>query len=57
MVATNDLLVKRKVTLVKRLRTYLDRIMHHDQMDSTIIPIADGVALSVWKGQINDDKT
>lgn len=55
MVATNDLLVKRKVTLVKRLRTYLDRIMHHEQMDSTIIPIADGVALSVWKGQNNED--
>jgi predicted O-methyltransferase YrrM len=55
MVATNELLVKRKVTLVKRLRTYLDRIMHHDQMDSTIIPIADGVALSIWKGQKNED--
>lgn len=51
MVATNELLVKRKVTLVKRLRKYLDLIMHHPQMDSTIIPIADGVALSVWKGQ------
>lgn len=50
MVASNDFLVRRKITLVKRLRTYLKTIMQHDSMDSTLIPIGDGVALSLWKG-------
>lgn len=50
MVATNELLVRRKITLVKRLRSYLKIIMDHKLMESTVIPVGDGVALSVWKG-------
>lgn len=51
MVASNTLLVRRKITLVKRLRQYLETLMHHEYMESTVIPIADGVAVSIWKGK------
>ncbi|WHH60217.1 O-methyltransferase [Petroclostridium sp. X23] len=46
MIATDKLVVRRKKTIVKRLRTYLSTICNHPQLDSTIIPIGDGVAVS-----------
>ncbi|MDK2798447.1 MAG: hypothetical protein PWP27_27 [Clostridiales bacterium] len=49
MIATDTLVVRRKKTIVKRLRSYLDTISHHPQLESTIIPIGDGVAISYKK--------
>lgn len=49
MVATDDLVVRRKKTIVKRMRSYLDHICKSDDLDSCIIPIGDGVALSYKK--------
>lgn len=50
MVASDDLLVRRKKTLVRRLRTYLDHINNIEGYKSSIIPIGDGVALT-YKNQ------
>ncbi len=46
MVASDELVVRRKKTIVKRLREYLDYINEMDGYISSIIPIGDGVALT-----------
>ena len=46
MVATDELVIRRKKTIVKRLRTYLKYISEIDGYTSSIIPIGDGVALT-----------
>ncbi len=55
MVASDKLVIRRKKTIVKRLRKYLEYINEIDGYVSAIIPIGDGVALSyreeqgIWK--------
>lgn len=46
MVAHDDFIVKRKKTIVKRMRNYLDYICNCDYLSTSLIPIGDGVALS-----------
>ena len=46
MVAHDDFVVKRKKTIVKRMRNYLDYICNCDYLSTSLIPIGDGVALS-----------
>lgn len=47
MVASDDLVERRKKTIVKRMREYLNHICNHEQLDTSIIPIGDGIALSI----------
>ncbi|MCX8130075.1 MAG: O-methyltransferase [Clostridia bacterium] len=49
MIATDELVVRRKKTIVKRMRDYLDTICNMDELETSIIPIGDGVALSYKK--------
>lgn len=49
MVATDDLVVRRKKTIVKRMRDYLDVICHHEELETSLIPMGDGIALSYKK--------
>lgn len=49
MVEDDDKVVRRKITIVKRLRKYLEAIMNHDELTTSIIPIGDGAAISVKK--------
>ena len=51
MIANNDLLIRRKITIVKRLRKYLSTIMEDPRLTSSVIPIGDGVAISYKKEQ------
>ncbi|MDD2447184.1 MAG: O-methyltransferase [Tissierellia bacterium] len=46
MVATDDLVIRRKKTIVKRLRSYLQYINNLSGYVSCVIPIGDGVALT-----------
>jgi predicted O-methyltransferase YrrM len=46
MVASDELIVFRKKTIVKRMREYLEVICNSEELDSSIIPIGDGVAIS-----------
>lgn len=45
MVATDDLVVRRKKTIVKRMRKFLKHINETEGLSSTIVPIGDGLAL------------
>ena len=49
MVANDDLLILRKKTIVKRLRMYLEAISHDEELETVVIPIGDGVSLTVKK--------
>ncbi len=46
MVAHDDFVIRRKKTIVKRMRNYLNYISNCDYLDTSLIPIGDGVALS-----------
>ena len=46
MVASDDYVVRRKKTIVKRMRTYLDYICDLEGISTSLIPIGDGLAIS-----------
>lgn len=46
MIANDDLVIRRKKTIVKRMRDYLYMLCNDESLDTSIIPIGDGVALS-----------
>ncbi|QSX06441.1 O-methyltransferase [Sedimentibacter sp. zth1] len=45
LIANDDLVVKRKRTIVRNMREFLDYISHDKRFETSIIPIGDGVAL------------
>lgn len=49
MVSSDDLVKRRKRTIVYRMREYLEYITGHGELTTSIIPIGDGVALSYKK--------
>lgn len=46
MIATDMLVPKRQRTIVRNMRLYLSEISNSKELETTIIPIGDGVALS-----------
>lgn len=46
MVAERSLLIRRKITIVKRLKKFLHFISNHESLQTTIIPMGDGVSIS-----------
>ena len=51
MVASNALIKRRKITIVKRMRKYLEFISDHPQLTTSIIPIGDGLAISLKRSE------
>lgn len=51
MVASNELLIRRKITIVKRMRKYLKFISENTNYETSVIPIGDGVAVSLKIGE------
>ncbi len=49
MVANDELVVRRKKTIVRRMRDYLDAICNCDELDTSLIPVGDGFAISYKK--------
>lgn len=49
MVASNHYLVRRKITIVKRMRRYLEHISQSEELETTILPIGDGLAMTLRK--------
>ena len=47
MVANDELLEHRKRTIVKRLRMYIDAINNDESLQTVVVPIGDGVAISL----------
>ncbi|MBB6214789.1 putative O-methyltransferase YrrM [Anaerosolibacter carboniphilus] len=53
MVASNEYVIRRKKTIVKRMRTYLDYIMDHTSLTSCLLPVGDGIAISYKNTEVN----
>jgi len=49
MVISGKIDKRRNKTAVARLRDYLEKVMHHPQLETTVIPLGDGIALSLKK--------
>ncbi|MGB4437953.1 MAG: O-methyltransferase [Sedimentibacter sp.] len=49
MIATDDLVVRRKKTLVRNLRNYLEYISHDERYITSVLPLGDGVAVTLIK--------
>ncbi len=54
MIATDEYVKKRKITIVKRMRNYIDFLMNSEELTTTVIPIGDGVAISYYNGGKNE---
>ena len=48
MIAEDDLVKRRQKTIVGRMRDYLIMLCNHDKLTTSIIPIGDGVAISIY---------
>ena len=49
MVATDHYVIRRKITIVKRMRSYLKCISSHPELTTSVLSVGDGVALSLKK--------
>ncbi|MBM7624660.1 O-methyltransferase [Sporohalobacter salinus] len=47
MIATDELMHPRFDTLTYRIRDYIDEVMDHSELKSSIIPLGDGLAISM----------
>lgn len=46
MVATDELVKRRKITIVKRMRKYLDMVSEDENLITSVIPMGDGIAVT-----------
>jgi len=46
MVANRELLIRRKITIVKRMKSYLDVVSNNKNLVTSVIPMGDGIAVT-----------
>lgn len=46
MIAEKRLVIRRKITIVKRLRRFIQEIMQRPELDTSLLPLGDGVTIS-----------
>lgn len=49
MIADDEHVIRRKITIVKRLRRFISAQMQRDELETTILPLGDGVTIAVKK--------
>ncbi len=47
MTADDNHVIRRKITIVKRLRKFIDALMAHDKLKTSLLSLGDGVTVSV----------
>ncbi|MDO5027900.1 MAG: O-methyltransferase [Bacillota bacterium] len=47
MVATDDLVIRRKKTIVKRLRAFIKEVINLEDFESSLLPMGDGLLVAV----------
>jgi len=52
MIASNELVIRRKITIVKRMRRYLKEISDHPQLLTSVLPLGDGLAISLRREMV-----
>jgi len=56
MVAEKSLMVRRKITIIKRLRKFLNFISSHDAMETVVIPLGDGISITFKQKEAKFDE-
>ena len=56
MVASDELVKRRKITIVKRMRTYLDLVSQDNSLITSVIPMGDGIAITRRKDYLSRSK-
>lgn len=56
MVAERSLLIRRKVTIVKRLKKFLNYISNNKSLQTVIVPIGDGLSISLKLEEVAIDE-
>ncbi len=51
MVANRELLIRRKITIVKRLKKYIEAVCGDKRLETSILSIGDGVSISYKKSE------
>lgn len=46
MVASDELVKRRKITIVKRMRKYLELVSEDESLITSVIPMGDGIAVT-----------
>jgi len=54
MIASRDKVKRRKITIVKRMKKYIEEITTDENLITSIIPMSDGIALIYKKGDSDD---
>lgn len=49
MVASKELATRRKVTIIKRMKSYLELVSNNDELITSVIPMGDGISVTVRK--------
>jgi predicted O-methyltransferase YrrM len=49
MVASKELVKRRKITIVKRMKSYLELVSNNDELITSVIPMGDGISVTVRK--------
>ena len=49
MTADDEHVIRRKITIVERLREYIDALTNHPELETSLLPLGDGVTVSVKK--------
>lgn len=49
MTADDNHIVRRKITIVERLREYIDALVNHKELTTSLLPLGDGVTVSIKK--------
>lgn len=52
MVASRELLQRRKITIVKRMKSYLEMISSNDELITSVIPMGDGIAITTKRNKV-----
>jgi predicted O-methyltransferase YrrM len=47
MVASKELFERRKITIIKRMKSYLELVSNNDELITSVIPMGDGISVTV----------
>lgn len=49
MVASKELATRRKITIIKRMKSYLELVNSNDELITSVIPMGDGISVTIRK--------
>ncbi|HEY8804147.1 MAG TPA: O-methyltransferase [Clostridium sp.] len=53
MVASKELATRRKITIIKRMKSYLELVSNNNELITSVIPMGDGISVTVRKNTVS----